>query len=49
MGSRVPVMNESTGEMIYEVNHILNEVTGSNPLEVLKFSGFSMQLLKLHL
>ena len=24
MGSGVPVMNESTNEMIYEMNHILN-------------------------
>ena len=24
MGSGVPVMNESTNEMVYEMNHILN-------------------------
>ena len=32
MGSNVPVMNESTNEMIYEMNHILNcryEIKGS--------------------
>ena len=44
MGSNVPVMNESTDEMIYEMNH---EVTGSNPVEVLTSSFFSTHLLKL--
>ena len=32
MGSNVPVINESTNEMIYEMNHILNcryEIKGS--------------------
>ena len=25
MGSDVPVVNESTNEMIYDMNHVLNE------------------------
>ena len=39
-------------EVIYEMFHVLfhilnREVTGSNPVEVLTFSGFRSQLLKL--
>ena len=34
-------------EVIYEMSHRCREVMGSNPVEVLTFSGFYTQLLKL--
>ena len=51
VSSNEPVKNGC--EVIYEMFHILYcgfeiKVTGSNPVEVLTFSGFYMQLLKLH-
>ena len=57
VGWNVPVMNESVNEMLPNINafiaqlvrasHWHRKVTGSNPVEVLKFSGFSTHLLKL--
>ena len=53
MGSNKPVRNEC--EVMYEyfiyhrASHWHREVMGSNPVEVLTFSGFYTQLLKLRI
>ena len=53
MDSYVPVMNDSTDEMICEMDCEMGlrhrEVTGSNPIENLNFSSFSTQVQKLRL
>ena len=47
MGSNVSVRNESMIAQLVRALHWYCEVMGSNPVEVLKFSGFFKQLQKL--
>ena len=44
MGSNGPVKNESMMKFISRGHAIHRDVTGSNPVEVLNFSGLSTQL-----
>ena len=44
MGSNFPVRNGFIAQLV-RASHRYRKVTGSNPVEVLNFSGFSTQLL----